>query len=168
MVSTVNKKQNLYNPPPKSNMIRVKENVALPINAHPPAPVKPSGARSGPPRKQPIFPTAGHFDVNVQGNIVRKSASGQAPVLPLTPFQGAHPAHGNEPVHYSQRVGVAQQVPTIKKAGVSILAMSPLPGNDKRRAPQPVNTVLPFDRATQNGGQAYLPIYKRKKMGRSG
>lgn len=148
-------------------------NAALPPRPHPvhpvgPEPYKPKVGKSGPPNTTPVFPVAGHFTTNNQGNIVRVSAAGRTPVRPLTPFQGASTSSGNPTVSYAPRVGVEQNAPAIKVIGSPILGLSPLPGNPKRRGSQPVSTVLPYSRTTQNGGQAYLPGYKRKKFGRQG
>lgn len=136
-----------------------------------PQPTKPKVGTSGPPSTTPVFPTPGHFAVNDLGNIVRISSPGQAPVstrpYPRN-FQAMRTPGGNPVVNYVPSVGVAQDTPTIKIAGSSNLAMTALPGNPKRRNAQPVSTVAPFSRQVQNGGQAYLPSYKRKKMGRAG
>lgn len=145
-------------------------NTAMPARPHPSFPLpgppqrlKPAVGKPGLPDPTPVFPVAGHFTTNEQGNIVRVSASGRVPKRPLTPFQGASTPSGNPTVNYAPRVGVSQDAPTIKVAGTSILAINPLPGNPKRRGAQPVSTVMPYSRKWQHGGQAYLPAYKRKK-----
>ena len=143
-------------------------NAAMPVRPHPAGPQRPKGPTTGQPRKLITFPTAGHFIANQNGNVVRISATGRTPTRPLTPFQGASTPSGNPVVHYSARVGQAQEVPTIKVAGTGHLAMTALPGNDRRHGPQPVNTVMPYSRKLQHGGQAYLPSYKRRKMGSQG
>lgn len=143
-------------------------NTAQPVNAHPVSPVKPKVGKSGTPNPTPLFVSAGHFTVNVHNNIARVSAPGRSPVRPLTPFQGASTPSGNPVVNYRTKVGIAQDTPDIKGTGTSLLSSTVLPGNAKRRGPQPVNSLMPYNRKLQNGGQAYLPGYKRSKMGRAG
>lgn len=148
-------------------------NTAQPPRPHPihpvgPEPFKPRVGKPGIPNPTPVFPVAGHFTTNEQGNTVRVSAAGRTPTRPLTPFQGASTPNGNPTVYYAPRVGISQDAPAIKIIGTPILGLKPLPGNPKRRGAQPASTVLPYSREMQNGGQAYLPSYKRNKFGRQG
>lgn len=153
-------------------------NTAMPARPHPSFPLpgppqrlKPAVGKPGLPDPTPVFPVAGHFTINAQGNIVRVSSAGRTPVRPNTGqqrgFQGASTPNGNPRVHYAPTVSAPQDAPTIKIIGTPILATNALPGNPKRRGAQPVSTVMPYSRKWQHGGQAYLPAYKRKKAANS-